>query len=263
MPARRPPRPSCRTTPARPGAPRRPRPRCGAAGCPRRARCRCGRRGGPGRGARARCGRRRCCRPARPSGARTRPAPPRSRRRWPARPGSRWGCPRGRRAGRRCRPRDPGPWGLRSGLASRGAALRYRSMDAPHLARVRPRPGHLRRVTPPATASSTSGTRRPALGSSPRRSRTSRRPRARTPIRGVVTRVISTVIADLSAPPVDAADAYLRLHLLSHRLVRPADGQPRRHLRRAAQRRLDVAGPGARSTPCPRCGCAPGSPASR
>jgi 2,3,4,5-tetrahydropyridine-2-carboxylate N-succinyltransferase len=32
--------------------------------------------------------------------------------------------------------------------------------------------------------------------------------------------VIRTV-SDLGAPPVDAADAYLRLHLLSHRLVRP------------------------------------------
>jgi 2,3,4,5-tetrahydropyridine-2,6-dicarboxylate N-succinyltransferase len=41
------------------------------------------------------------------------------------------------------------------------------------------------------------------------------------PIRGVVTRVVSTTIADLSAPPADVADAYLRLHLLSHRLVAP------------------------------------------
>ena len=39
--------------------------------------------------------------------------------------------------------------------------------------------------------------------------------------RGVVVRVISTAIADLQSPPVDTADAYLRLHLLSHRLVRP------------------------------------------
>jgi 2,3,4,5-tetrahydropyridine-2-carboxylate N-succinyltransferase len=38
--------------------------------------------------------------------------------------------------------------------------------------------------------------------------------------RGVRQRVIRTVI-DLDAPPVNAADAYLRLHLLSHRLVRP------------------------------------------
>jgi 2,3,4,5-tetrahydropyridine-2-carboxylate N-succinyltransferase len=41
------------------------------------------------------------------------------------------------------------------------------------------------------------------------------------PIRGVVTRVVTTVIDDLSAPPADVADAYLRLHLLSHRIVVP------------------------------------------
>jgi 2,3,4,5-tetrahydropyridine-2-carboxylate N-succinyltransferase len=40
------------------------------------------------------------------------------------------------------------------------------------------------------------------------------------PQRGVRTSVVRTVI-DLDAPPADAADAYLRLHLLSHRLVRP------------------------------------------
>ncbi|HEU0214751.1 MAG TPA: 2,3,4,5-tetrahydropyridine-2,6-dicarboxylate N-succinyltransferase [Jiangellaceae bacterium] len=40
------------------------------------------------------------------------------------------------------------------------------------------------------------------------------------PDRGVSQTVISTV-AELATPPVDAADAYLRLHLLSHRLVRP------------------------------------------
>jgi 2,3,4,5-tetrahydropyridine-2-carboxylate N-succinyltransferase len=40
-------------------------------------------------------------------------------------------------------------------------------------------------------------------------------------IRQVTTRVITTTINDLSAAPVDSADAYLRLHLLSHRLVKP------------------------------------------
>ena len=40
-------------------------------------------------------------------------------------------------------------------------------------------------------------------------------------VRGVDVRTIRTEIADLQAPPVDAADTYLRLHLLSHRLVRP------------------------------------------
>jgi 2,3,4,5-tetrahydropyridine-2-carboxylate N-succinyltransferase len=40
-------------------------------------------------------------------------------------------------------------------------------------------------------------------------------------IRQVTTRVITTTITDLSAAPLDAADVYLRLHLLSHRLVKP------------------------------------------
>jgi len=39
--------------------------------------------------------------------------------------------------------------------------------------------------------------------------------------RKVETRVVTTVIADISSPPSDAADAYLRLHLLSHRVYRP------------------------------------------
>jgi 2,3,4,5-tetrahydropyridine-2-carboxylate N-succinyltransferase len=38
--------------------------------------------------------------------------------------------------------------------------------------------------------------------------------------RGVSQSVVSTE-SNLGTPPVDAADAYLRLHLLSHRLVRP------------------------------------------
>ena len=39
--------------------------------------------------------------------------------------------------------------------------------------------------------------------------------------RGVTLVEVSTVIEDLSAAPVDTHDVYLRLHLLSHRLVRP------------------------------------------
>ena len=39
-------------------------------------------------------------------------------------------------------------------------------------------------------------------------------------LRGVRTEVVRREL-DLDAPPADAADAYLRLHLLSHRLVRP------------------------------------------
>ncbi len=41
------------------------------------------------------------------------------------------------------------------------------------------------------------------------------------PVRGVRIRRQLCVTADLDAPPADSADAYLRLHLLSHRLVRP------------------------------------------
>jgi 2,3,4,5-tetrahydropyridine-2,6-dicarboxylate N-succinyltransferase len=40
------------------------------------------------------------------------------------------------------------------------------------------------------------------------------------PARRVHTEVVLTTV-ELSAPPADAADAYLRLHLLSHRLVAP------------------------------------------
>nr|WP_323055593.1 2,3,4,5-tetrahydropyridine-2,6-dicarboxylate N-succinyltransferase [Mycobacterium pinniadriaticum] len=39
--------------------------------------------------------------------------------------------------------------------------------------------------------------------------------------RGVETVVVRTVIADLADKPADTYDAYLRLHLLSHRLVEP------------------------------------------
>ena len=41
------------------------------------------------------------------------------------------------------------------------------------------------------------------------------------PLRGVEVVAVRTGIAKLSEPPVDAHDAYLRLHLLSARLVRP------------------------------------------
>src|SRR5215210_987303 len=39
--------------------------------------------------------------------------------------------------------------------------------------------------------------------------------------RGVQLLEVTTVLDDLEAAPTDAYDAYLRLHLLSHRLVRP------------------------------------------
>jgi len=40
-------------------------------------------------------------------------------------------------------------------------------------------------------------------------------------VRGTSVRSIETVIEDLQTPPASTADAYLRLHLLSHRLVQP------------------------------------------
>ena len=40
-------------------------------------------------------------------------------------------------------------------------------------------------------------------------------------LRGTRTVTVTTTIGDLSAAPTDAADAWLRLHLLSHRLVAP------------------------------------------
>ncbi|TSE01923.1 2,3,4,5-tetrahydropyridine-2,6-dicarboxylate N-succinyltransferase [Skermania sp. ID1734] len=39
--------------------------------------------------------------------------------------------------------------------------------------------------------------------------------------RGVEVVAVRTTIGDLAKPPIDAHDVYLRLHLLSHRLVRP------------------------------------------
>ena len=40
-------------------------------------------------------------------------------------------------------------------------------------------------------------------------------------LRGVTVVPVLTVVADLQEPPADTHDAYLRLHLLSHRLVAP------------------------------------------
>lgn len=41
--------------------------------------------------------------------------------------------------------------------------------------------------------------------------------------RGVARVAVETTIADLTQPAVDAYDVYLRLHLLSHRLIKPHD----------------------------------------
>ena len=61
--------------------------------------------------------------------------------------------------------------------------------------------------------------------------------------RGVRTVAVRTVVGSLADPPADAHDAYLRLHLLSHRLVAPARGRPGRGLRRAPEHRWTSRGP--------------------
>jgi 2,3,4,5-tetrahydropyridine-2-carboxylate N-succinyltransferase len=43
------------------------------------------------------------------------------------------------------------------------------------------------------------------------------------PLRGLSTAVIPVTIGSLADPPKDTADVWLRLHLLSHRLIRPHD----------------------------------------
>ncbi|MEX0831187.1 MAG: hypothetical protein WD007_01175, partial [Nitriliruptoraceae bacterium] len=43
---------------------------------------------------------------------------------------------------------------------------------------------------------------------------------ASSPLR-IRREAVVTIIEDLASPPLDASDVYLRLHLLSHRLVRP------------------------------------------
>jgi 2,3,4,5-tetrahydropyridine-2-carboxylate N-succinyltransferase len=57
--------------------------------------------------------------------------------------------------------------------------------------------------------------------------------------RGVEVVAVRTTIANLADKPADTHDAYLRLHLLSHRLTKPARGEPGRHLRSARQRGVD------------------------
>jgi 2,3,4,5-tetrahydropyridine-2-carboxylate N-succinyltransferase len=61
---------------------------------------------------------------------------------------------------------------------------------------------------------------RPALGSDPVAVEGLGEERADA-LRGTRSVPVTTVVDDLSAAPADVPDAYLRLHLLSHRLVRP------------------------------------------
>ena len=63
-------------------------------------------------------------------------------------------------------------------------------------------------------------------------------------IRGVRLQVTQTRIASLADAPVDTADTYLRLHLLSARLVAPRSINLDGIFGAAAEQRLDLARPG-------------------
>ncbi len=61
----------------------------------------------------------------------------------------------------------------------------------------------------------------PRLGPSPEAAAAGAEPDRADPVRAVSVTHRRVVIADLDAPPGDAGDAYLRLHLISHRLTPP------------------------------------------
>ena len=126
-------------------------------------------------------------------------------------------------------------WGTRTGDADRRRAGARRAVPGP-AARGRPRlAGHDDR-------------RRGPRGRAPGRAGRRGDDRARRP--------------RLGARPT-AYDAYLRLHLLSHRLVKPHGALARRPVRGAAERRVDEPRAGRPRRARPRSACASAPPASR
>ena len=105
--------------------------------------------------------------------------------------------------------------------APRAGALPYAT--GPWSCSPRPRPASAWPPTPgdPEAPCSTSGTRAPRWPPSRPTWPTSRTRQPRTDPRRASPAWSSPTIADLSTAPADAADAWLRLHLLSHRLVAP------------------------------------------
>ncbi len=71
------------------------------------------------------------------------------------------------------------------------------------------------------------------------------------------------ISVDVDAPPASPSDAYLRLHLLSHRLAAAADAEPRRHLRRVEQRGVDRSWARSRCPTSRMCGWRSALPAAR
>jgi 2,3,4,5-tetrahydropyridine-2-carboxylate N-succinyltransferase len=91
----------------------------------------------------------------------------------------------------------PGAWGF--GIATTSQTGRVLDTWYPEPALGSPGPGH---DEPPAELVALEG---------------------EDPLRRVRRSVVRTVLPSLDAPPADASDAYLRLHLLSHRLIRPRE----------------------------------------
>ena len=141
-------------------------------------------------------------------------------------------------------------------LGTVGRRDRHRSL---HRRRARRRPGHLhrrrpraRRLVPPPERTDGGGEDRHRTPVGPPTSRTllgggCGRAVGGDQVRGVARAWPShTTIADLQAPPLDTYDVYLRLHLLSHRLVQPNTINLDGHLRPPPDRRVDAARPGGR-----------------
>jgi 2,3,4,5-tetrahydropyridine-2-carboxylate N-succinyltransferase len=63
----------------------------------------------------------------------------------------------------------------------------------------------------------------PVLGSGPADDPSQLPPTGRDETRGVSTEIVRVTISSLAEPPADTADVWLRLHLLSHRLIKPHD----------------------------------------
>ena len=122
---------------------------------------------------------------------------------------------------------DAGRVGLRARDADRAgrAACSTRGTPSRGSAATRAGGSRARAILGPERGAARAGRRRPAA----------------TSAAACAPSSVLTVIGSLAEPPADAHDAYLRLHLLSHRLIRPHEAEPDRAVRRAPQRRLDRA----------------------
>ncbi|WP_328916714.1 MULTISPECIES: 2,3,4,5-tetrahydropyridine-2,6-dicarboxylate N-succinyltransferase [unclassified Streptomyces] len=102
--------------------------------------------------------------------------------------------------------RAPGATGLGLATVADDGTVLDTWYPAPELTEA-PGPAGSTRLTPEQAAEALGASAPKALGPDPRR--------------GVEVIAVRTVISSTDDKPLDAHDAYLRLHLLSHRLVRP------------------------------------------